>query len=795
MPSYAVPLALIVVFCLGSLAKAAPDEKPSSLSVGGAVPQGAAVNDQCSSDLLVLKEAMWHNGDRPDDDTVRRIMSFARQYPSDPKLLYWASHCEIIGRCGTTVDGLRGLQKAAQMGYAPAIRDLAFMACLANSPDRDSVMTVLRGAAKNGDARASYFLAHAYARGYGGGSPDDNLKDAVANFRQSLDGGYFPAAVDLAQIYTHEGDAAKGLQYYELSADLGDVYSMGYLVDPSRCDLIKTDPAKVGHYLQRGRLWQDPQLSRMLGASILLRRAGLQYDEPLAVNILRWAADHGDSRALALVARARLQGLWGIARQPDRGVRELTWLAEGPDRSGSAAFLLGEALWNASGIPADQLRGYAFIRQSAGAGFQPAIDWMSRQSAGGQPDGPADAQQPPPTSQPSRQSAANMLRNVLLEAATAVAPDKQAQVDLSAPAVLSPAEQNLEDDEIFEDFFSVGGSPLPPADTLSRIIARAVGPDVDAHAMAEAAFAVLEQWSSAATPKQATDWLRRSAESGDPMGMAFYGTELLSEQGALKNPQEGITWLRRSVDRGSPNGLETLGFIYMKGAPGLARDTRKGLSLLQASYSKGNLMANWQLTFFYYQHGDWSSLASTLLEGSNRCYKPAGGMMAWLLTGQLPLGKEKVSDTDAWNNVFLRGALYGNPVVTTLAAEQLASAKPPDVNLARLLLLREAGVGCVEAKAILAAALVTGAFDIQADPQRGVRELAVLADPDNSHVADGFTEIEANIGRGIAAWELGRFLYEGKYVRPDQQRGKKLIAEAAAMNNPDAIAWEAHRQR
>ncbi len=751
---------------------------------------------QFRADLEAFTDEMDRFGDRPSDDAVNRMVNRAQQNPGDPELLYWAARGAFRGWIGNEVNGTTLLQKAAGMSYAPAIRDLGFLMCLGTqriTQDRVAGMGMLGQIADMGDARALYFVGFGYLQGWGGAAV--NPEKARKCFDQALDQGYFPAALDLAELYTAMGDQTKGEQYFELAAELGDVRAMRILVDPSRSDLISRDPMKVGRYLQRGRFWKDEQLGRMLAANILLRRTALDYDEPLALNILRWSAGEGDSRAKTLLARARLQGLWGIEQQVDRGIRELQWLASGPDPSGSAAFCLGQALWDGAGVSIDSQRADRLIQESADVGFQPAKKWLLQHTLNTQTTQPSISSTTLPNPKSIAQAAMNSLHDVLLAAATTIDSDEQTEAAQKAALALMPVtDQQLEDDDIFRDWMYLETAP-PSKAAIARILARARDLPPNSRSMTEAAISVLEKWSDAATTEEATRWLQSAAEMDDPVAMARYGSDILYGRHTSQNTQVGLKWLQRALDRSEPMAYLYLGLAYVEGAPGLEKNMNKGMSLLQESYKKGKLLGIWGLALHYYRQSDWRDLFPLLEEGNVQEYAPASSMSAWLLTGQLPMGDKKVSWNGAWNVVFVRGALCGYAIPATWAAVQLDSENPGDPNLARLLLLRSAQEGCVEAKALVAAALVTGAYGISPDADRGVNELERLIKLDIHALAVPFDAIEAGRGRAEAKWRLGQLMYEGKFIQKNQQRGQQLIESAASEGNPDATKWIAANKK
>ena len=221
----------------------------------------------------------------------------------------------------------------------------------------------------------------------------------------------------------------------------------------------------------------------------------------------------------------------------------------------------------------------------------------------------------------------------------------------------------------------------------------------------------------------------------------------------------------------------------------------KGLALLEEAHAKASLPALWALTKYYYEAGDSPHLFPLLDEGVARLLSPSMALMTWELNGNIPspLGSGSVQADNAWLTVYMRGALCGEPTTSTYVAVQLGKANPPDLPLARFLLHRAARKGCIEAQAVLAAALITGEFGLTTDLDRGKAELERLASLQTSP-SDSPEKMEPAIGRAEAQWQLGHLLFEGRYLPGNKARGLDLIKEAAASQNPAAKMWLATNQ-
>jgi tetratricopeptide (TPR) repeat protein len=144
--------------------------------------------------------------------------------------------------------------------------------------------------AREGDPKALYFMADAYANGLGGVKAD--LDQAIQYCQQSSDAGYEPAAYLLAQLYGAKGKQTKAEQYYEQAATFGDTDAMRFLLDPSRSDFKLLDPTMAEAYFVYGTIARDSQITRMLAANRLLGRIGTASpdDDDLCMYLLAQAA-------------------------------------------------------------------------------------------------------------------------------------------------------------------------------------------------------------------------------------------------------------------------------------------------------------------------------------------------------------------------------------------------------------------------------------------------------------------------------------------------------------------------
>jgi TPR repeat protein len=315
------------------------------------------------------------------------------------------------------------------------------------------------------------------------GQPAD-LNLANQFLQRALDGGYAPAATTLGDVNALKGDRKQAEKYWIQAAESGDTGAMRSLLDPSHHTETLRNSKDVNRYLTRGCIWKDEQLTRRFAARLLLGESEPSPEDFLAQYLLQMAADKGDVRAMALQGRARLQGLWQTTPNAARGRRELQWLADGADPTGSAAFLLGQALWEGAGLPRDVKEAIKLIHKAADAGFEPARDWLTDYKL------TAELPSSRPTTYPDAlaqyMSVMQSLSATLSEAAVKI--DAPASDSASLPA-MAESDQVLEDNDVFHETVYYQSYPIPQA-TVERIIRRAVNGVADARTKTWAAIAV-----------------------------------------------------------------------------------------------------------------------------------------------------------------------------------------------------------------------------------------------------------------------------------------------------------------
>jgi len=756
-----------------AMAVEAPTTQPLPLR-----PESAATHDQdYRADVEAFSEQLNRLGAYPGERAVYRMVQRAKQNRADGEAAFWAARAAMLGwTLAGEIDGPTLLRESAAMGYMPAMRDLAFSMCKGNEGipmDRVDGVRRLRVIADGGDARALYAMGVAYVEGWG--LPGKDLDSGKRFLQRALDSGYYPAASVLAQVYAVSGDQDNATRFFEKAATFGDLNAMRNLVKGA----IPSDPDKVRRYLIRGVIWEDPQLTRMFAASLLTEKVGLHRDVPLAFRLLMSAARDGDLVAEAILARARLRGLMMTRRQPERGRRELEWLASGPDETGLAAFLFAQALDSADGIPEDRPRALTLMKRSGDSGFEPARKWLSQNGA--LPANKSVTTRPATAPVPPEEDHIVMLAlaPALEEAATRLLIPSRETPQMSA------ADQALKDDDEFADWW-IHGLYQPMHATIARTLDRAHKIPPDAAALTWSSIAALEGLTHVPSEQEAGVWLKQAAEAGEPVAMAYYGNRLLTGKGGQQDSEQGVKFLELARQKGEPFALVSFGVACINGAPGLEKDYDKGITILSAA-NRDVVSYNGMLRYLavaYYQHGDIARFLKTVDVGCIRTCGESYALSMWLFDGQL-LAKEAVQRPAMTNDFLFRGALCGNRVVAT----ELAIRLTDDPDQSRLLLRRSALNGDTKAKAILAAALITGAYGIHSDVDRGMSELEQIIAAAPPSASDIMRATEARIGRAEAEWLLGELLIAGKSVPQDRPRGRMLIERAAADQNPAAIKW------
>ena len=97
-----------------------------------------------------------------------------------------------------------------------------------------------------------------------------------------------------------------------------------------------------------------------------------------------------------------------------------------------------------------------------------------------------------------------------------------------------------------------------------------------------------------ATPRDgesAADWMRRSADAGDRIGLGMYALYLVNGSNGIKaDPERAAIYASKAVAKGDAFGQLLLGKMYDAGL-GVAQDRAEGERLIKASAAQGNAQA------------------------------------------------------------------------------------------------------------------------------------------------------------------------------------------------------------
>lgn len=785
-PQILIPICLLAALPLACCAAAGPDASATNDGIILPPPFAfyfkATYDSQCRADIEDFVEKMYRFGRAPSAEAADRMVLRAAQNPDDPELLYWAYQAVGEGWTSTADASWPALlRRAANKGYPPAMGDLGFVMCAGVKRierNADEGMRLLQKAVDNNDSYSLGLMGTIRAYGFFGQKKD--LNQARGYLTRALEGGNLNAAFHLAEVYAALGNTSESDHYYEKAALAGDLTAIRTMLDMSHEGYASRHPETNDSLLFWGTYRRDPQVERMLGAKMLLNK----NNEKLAGACLLFSEGLGDPLARVLAARARLGGLWGIRQQPQRAIRELQWMAAVTDASAPAKFALGDALWEGVGIPKDIKRGLTLIQESADQGFEPAQRWLRRLNA---PDASTAPSTNPSGDASGARPAIDSLRLLLQFAATRLYTDI-----ISIPAdnqnlPMLPADEEAEDNDVFEDWYRMMGIPVPQS-VIDRIIQRARQPDATARIRTWASLAVQGGWTNEISLDEAKQWLKQSAAQGDPIAMTEYARQLCMGYWYPKDTVTGLDLVLRARKTGEGKASELLGMAYLNGQYGVEPDAEKAVAFLTEATQRGVNSAYAMLGLHYIGQRDPSKAYEVLFEGCDRADDFSFDLMSWLVLGELGV-KHEISSADERSRIFVFGALIG-----CVSDETLLAIDFKDNPALSRWLLRAAGNDW-RARAQLAHAHVTGVYGFMQDRDRGMEELEQMVASDPSAAGVGLSRLNAGVGRAQAEWLLGCLLYYGHYVPRDLVRGRELIQRAAYDHNENAIDWLANFKR
>ena len=245
--------------------------------------------------------------------------------------------------------------------------------------------------------------------------------------------------------------------------------------------------------------------------------------------------------------------------------------------------------------------------------------------------------------------------------------------------------------------------------------------------------------------------------------------------GLPQDISSGMAGLLSAAKEGDSNAARHLGEILGSGRYGVTKDEAKGEEFLKMAVKLGDGEANWSLYLLYQQEGNYEAAIRAAKEGGEagdplsmqalyEAYKAgshvtadAGSAVYWL--------KKLASQRHS-----LVLAAKGSKDLADLVARGDYGGLEKDDARAILLYKTSAGFGNMDSKRLLAMTYQIGALGVMPDPKAAVWLWQDLA---------------AN-GDAKGEMFLGRLYLEGVLVERDDEKGRKLIEEAASKGLAEA---------
>jgi TPR repeat protein len=706
-----IAFAFVVVLCGAGLGVAAP-----------ASPSTAPSDVQRKWDDERFDEWLNRYGGAPTPEIVERIVRRAKDpVYQDRDALFWAGIAAASGLVDSgTIDARECIERAAELGHPAA--EAAWVANFAGAAStlgqkRDAA-ALLDHATAAGDRYACFVAGQCFAKGAAG--LPKNVKRGRELLEKALSQHCERASVVLAELCLQQHDEKGALEYRRRAAFWGDRAAIKALFEYYTDAGPTHDESEALKVLERGSLMGESMSMFMLATQINDAKLGLPKDPPMARQLLFRAARNGFVTARLGLAGLRLDGSDGLPAEPERACREMErlWVEGNAD----ALAMLGIAVYEGTGRPKDTTDGVQKLHVAAANGSENARNWLREHHLDDKP-----------------------------------APElKVAHKDPVPPP--SERERLLEALDEFHDYEM--GMLDEPSERAINLVCKVAdegpsGPEAPL-VLCRAGVCGLLRWRE--RPRWREE-LRRAAEMGEPIAQATWGDLLVRGHGGVpKDLAAGVSMVQRSADNGNGEGLQALAMIYARGEePIVKKEEAKAEELLKRAREAGLTGAvRYQLSLAE-KRGDKDQADRYRLEAA----KLGDPTAMWMLAMAEVRGPQP--DVRKAFPYFQRGALWGNPTM----CRQLAvwtSRYAPDPVLCRRLLTNAADLNNAGAKAMIAAAHVTGEFDFVVDADRGMAALRALVD---TPISD-------------ARWHLGRILYDGMGVPADKEKGLAFMKQAAA---------------
>ena len=96
-------------------------------------------------------------------------------------------------------------------------------------------------------------------------------------------------------------------------------------------------------------------------------------------------------------------------------------------------------------------------------------------------------------------------------------------------------------------------------------------------------------------PGNTFEWVKRSAEQGDPRWQEALGLKYLLGNGVQRSTAEALKWLHRSADQGFLPAIDDLGEFYWLGSNGVPQDNATGIKYLRKAADRGVALAQYRM--------------------------------------------------------------------------------------------------------------------------------------------------------------------------------------------------------
>jgi TPR repeat protein len=229
----------------------------------------------------------------------------------------------------------------------------------------------MRAAAALGEPRADFLLGRSLAAGIPGVPVD--VAAAEVHLRRATDAGMTRGWMVLSRLCKAGGRLEESSAHLVRAGESGDPEAMTSLYEFYAGNGEAAREQAV-EWARRGALWGEPGLSCVYAQLLDTEFGGLTKDPALSRFLLHRAAASGSAAAVVLLEVGRVTGRYGVAVEPDAGLRALRDLAGQDDAE--AQLNLGVLIYRGDQVPRDVDEGARLIRKAARAGHAVAKEFL-----------------------------------------------------------------------------------------------------------------------------------------------------------------------------------------------------------------------------------------------------------------------------------------------------------------------------------------------------------------------------------------------------------------------------------